>query len=128
MSISPKKLTVSKDRKTLTVEFNDDQIGALNAEMLRVLSPSAEVQGHSPEQRKTIAGKRDVQIMQMEPVGNYAVRIVFDDMHDTGIFTWVYLHELTEHKQKRWADYLAELDEKGLSREPAAPAREFPLS
>ena len=115
----PTKLTVRKDRKSLEVAFGENAAYELTAEILRVLSPSAEVQGHSPEQRKTISGKRDVQIMQMEPVGNYAVRIVFDDMHETGIFTWSYLRELGENQEERWEAYLVELEEKGYSRDPA---------
>ncbi|MEQ8401277.1 MAG: DUF971 domain-containing protein [Roseitalea porphyridii] len=114
--IWPTELRVSQDRKTLTVAFEDGTRHELPAEMLRVMSPSAEVQGHSPAQRKTIGGKKNVQIMQVEPVGNYAVRIVFDDMHSTGIFTWTYLDELGREKEARWAAYLAELEEKGLSR------------
>jgi DUF971 family protein len=88
----------------------------LPAEMLRVLSPSAEVQGHSPEQRVIVPGKRNVAISRIEPVGNYAVRIVFDDFHDTGIFTWHYLRELGEEREERWQAYLDELAAKGLSR------------
>jgi len=114
--IWPTELRVSQDRKTLTVAFEDGTRHELPAEMLRVMSPSAEVQGHSVAQRKTIGGKKTVQIMQVEPVGNYAVRIVFDDMHSTGIFTWTYLDELGREKEARWAAYLAELEEKGLSR------------
>lgn len=114
--IWPTELRVSQDRKTLTVAFEDGTRHELPAEMLRVMSPSAEVQGHSPAQRKTIGGKKNVQIMQIEPVGNYAVRIVFDDVHSTGIFTWTYLDELGREKEARWAAYLAELEEKGLSR------------
>ena len=112
----PTELRVARDKRTLTVAFEDGTRHDLPAEMLRVMSPSAEVQGHSPEQRKTIGGKKNVQIMQVEPVGNYAVRIVFDDMHSTGIFTWTYLDELGRDKDAKWAAYLAELDEKGLSR------------
>jgi DUF971 family protein len=113
---APKELRVSKDRKLLTVTFPDHQPFELPAEMLRVLSPSAEVQGHSPEQRVTVPGKRDVAISKIEPVGNYAVRITFDDFHDTGIFTWAYLHTLGREKDARWNEYLAELSQKGLSR------------
>ncbi|HET6492471.1 MAG TPA: DUF971 domain-containing protein, partial [Burkholderiales bacterium] len=87
MSRPPTELRVSKDRRLLTVTFSGEGAFELPAEMLRVLSPSAEVQGHSPEQRVTVPGKRNVAIARIEPVGNYAVRIVFDDMHDTGIFT-----------------------------------------
>jgi DUF971 family protein len=114
---APKELRVSKDRKLLTVSFPDSSPYELPAEMLRVLSPSAEVQGHSPEQRVTVPGKRNVAILKIEPVGNYAVRITFDDFHDTGIFTWSYLQELGAEKETRWNDYLAELAEKGLSRD-----------
>jgi len=114
----PRELRVSPDRKTLTISFDNGEVYALAAEMLRVLSPSAEVQGHSPEQRVTVPGKINVAILKMEPVGNYAVRITFDDMHDTGLFSWTYLRELGREKESRWQAYLDELAEKGLSREP----------
>jgi DUF971 family protein len=113
---APKELRVSKDRRLLTVTFPGHAPFELPAELLRVLSPSAEVQGHSPEQRVTVPGKRDVAISRIEPVGNYAVRIVFDDLHDTGIFTWNYLHTLGHEKDARWQSYLDELEQKGLSR------------
>lgn len=111
----PTELRVSRDRRELTVTFGETSY-RLPAELLRVLSPSAEVQGHSPEQRITVPGKRNVVIMAIDPVGNYAIRIAFDDMHDTGIFTWSYLDELGREKDERWNAYLAELAEKGLSR------------
>ena len=114
--ISPTELRVSKDRRLLTVSVPADERFELSAEMLRVLSPSAEVQGHSPEQRVTVPGKRDATIIRIEPVGNYAVRIVFDDGHDTGIFSWGYLHELGQEKEARWQAYLDELAAKGLAR------------
>jgi DUF971 family protein len=114
---APKELRVSKDRRLLTVTFGDAAPFELPAEMLRVLSPSAEVQGHSPEQRVTVPGKRNVAITRIDPVGNYAVRITFDDFHDTGIFTWAYLRTLGEEKAERWNGYLAELGAKGLSRD-----------
>jgi DUF971 family protein len=113
---APTELRVSKDRRMLTVSFPNEQSIALEAELLRVLSPSAEVQGHSPEQRVTVPGKRDVAIARMEHVGNYAVRIGFDDGHDTGIFTWDYLQRLGREKAQAWQDYLDELAAKGLSR------------
>ncbi len=113
---APSELRVSKDRKLLTLTFPGEPPYELPAEMLRVLSPSAEVQGHSPEQRVTVPGKRDVAISKLEPVGNYAVRVVFDDFHDTGIFTWSYLAELGKERESRWQAYLAELAEKGMSR------------
>ena len=112
----PKELRVSKDKRSLTISFDDGEAFTLSAEYLRVTSPSAEVQGHSPAQRKTVPGKRNVEIMKMEPVGNYAVRITFTDLHDTGIFSWVYLRELGVEHAGRWAAYLAELEEKGMSR------------
>ena len=114
--ISPTELRVSKDRKLLSVTFPNHRPFELPAELLRVQSPSAEVQGHAPEQRITVPGKRNVAILKIEPVGNYAVRITFDDMHDTGIFTWTYLHELGHDKEARFAAYLGELAAKGLSR------------
>lgn len=114
---APRELRVSKDRRLLSVTFPDHHPFELPAELLRVASPSAEVQGHSPEQRVTIPGKRNVAILKIEPVGNYAVRITFDDFHDTGIFTWNYLHTLGHEKDARWNAYLAELAEKGLSRD-----------
>lgn len=114
---APSELRVSKDRKLLTVTFPAHPPMELPAEMLRVMSPSAEVQGHSQEQRVTVPGKRNVTIRKIDPVGNYAVRITFDDFHDTGIFTWNYLHTLGHEKDHRWQDYLAELQEKGLSRD-----------
>ena len=114
---APSELRVSKDRQTLTVTFPDHAPIALPAEMLRVLSPSAEVQGHSPEQRVTVPGKRHVGIARLEPVGNYAIRIVFDDAHETGLFTWNYLHTLGHEAGERWQAYLDGLAAKRLSRD-----------
>lgn len=115
-TIWPTELRVAKDRKSLTISFNSGESFEISAEMLRVLSPSAEVQGHSPEQRVTVWGKRDITISEMVPIGNYAVRIVFDDRHDTGIFTWTYLARLGRDKDALWQEHLDELQEKGLSR------------
>lgn len=112
----PSKLRVSPDKAALTVEFGEGEVFELPAEMLRVMSPSAEVQGHSPAERKTVGGKRDVTITAIRPIGNYAARITFDDGHDTGIFSWTYLHQLGSERESRWATYLRELDEKGLTR------------
>lgn len=112
----PKEIRVSRDRRTMTVTFQDEPAAELSAEMLRVLSPSAEVQGHSPEQRVTVGGKRNVAISRIEPVGNYAIRIVFDDGHQTGIFTWPYLLDLAQNREERFDAYLAELKDKGLER------------
>jgi DUF971 family protein len=112
----PTELKVDKDRALLIVTFEDSAAFSLPAELLRVMSPSAEVQGHSPEERVTVPGKRAVRILRIEPVGNYAARIVFDDGHDTGLYTWAYLRELGENKDARWHDYLAELAAKRLTR------------
>ncbi|MFK3693171.1 gamma-butyrobetaine hydroxylase-like domain-containing protein [Agrobacterium tumefaciens] len=113
----PTELLVSKDRRDLTVSFDDGSVYRLSAEMLRVLSPSAEVQGHGPGQKVTVPGKRDVTIRNLVATGNYAVRIAFDDGHDSGIYTWKYLKELGESGQTLFAEYERELAEKGLSRE-----------
>ena len=113
----PTELRVSSDRRHLSVTFPGEETFVFPAEMLRVLSPSAEVQGHSPEQRVTVPGKIDVAISRIEPVGNYAVRIVFDDFHDSGIFTWSYFMALGHEKEERWRSYLDMLAQKGLSRE-----------
>jgi DUF971 family protein len=116
----PTELRLHKDRKILAVTFDNGGSFELPAEYLRVRSPSAEVQGHSPAERRVVGGKRDVQILELHPVGNYAVRLVFDDTHATGIFTWDYLLELGQNREKYWRDYLNELAEKKLSRAPAA--------
>jgi DUF971 family protein len=112
----PIELRLDKDKRVLTVSFDDGRSFALPAELLRVLSPSAEVQGHSEEQRVTVAGKKDVRILRIEPVGNYAARIVFDDGHDTGLFVWEYLRELGENREARWQAYLDDLAAKKLTR------------
>jgi DUF971 family protein len=114
----PTELRLSKDRRELRIAFDDGSAFNLPAEYLRVMSPSAEVRGHSPSERKTVAGKRYVEIIGVEPVGNYAVRLRFDDMHDTGIYGWNYLYELGAVHDENWQNYLAELDAKGLSRDP----------
>ncbi len=112
----PTELRLDKEKRTLTVAFDDGVQFALPAELLRVFSPSAEVQGHSAEQRVTVPGKKDVRISELEPVGTYAVRITFDDGHDTGLYMWAYLRGLGENQEARFADYLKELGDKGLSR------------
>lgn len=114
--IWPQEIRLVKDRRALIISFNGGEKYALSAEYLRTHSPSAEVQGHSPEQRKTINGKAEVQILKVKPVGNYAVRIIFDDLHETGIFSWEYLRKLGQEFEARWSAYLEELAEKGLTR------------
>jgi DUF971 family protein len=116
----PTELRLHKDHKTLTVAFDGGERFDLAAEYLRVRSPSAEVQGHSPSERRTVPGKQNVAIIEVHPIGNYAVRLTFDDMHSTGIFSWEYLFELGQNRQKYWNEYLGELDAKGLSRTAAA--------
>jgi DUF971 family protein len=114
----PSELRLGKDRKALTVTFDTGERLVLDAEFLRVMSPSAEVQGHSPDERKTVPGKRHVAILEIHPIGNYAVRLVFDDMHSTGIYSWDYLLELGRSRERKWQGYLDELASKGLSRDP----------
>ena len=114
----PTELRLHKDRKTLTVSFDGGEHYDFSAEYLRVQSPSAEVQGHSAEERKTVSGKRDVGILEVLPVGNYAVRLVFDDMHSTGIYGWEFLRDLGRNHARNWQDYLDELAAKNLTRDP----------
>jgi DUF971 family protein len=115
----PTELRLAKDRRSLTISFEDGTSFVLPAEYLRVESPSAEVQGHNPDERITVTGKRQIGIMEVNPVGNYAVRLVFDDMHSTGIYSWDYFHQLGREHDTRWARYLEELEAKKLSRDPA---------
>jgi DUF971 family protein len=114
----PTELRVDRAEKRLTVTFDDGESFVLPAELLRVESPSAEVQGHGPSQKTIIAGRRHVGIMELEPVGNYAVRIRFDDLHDTGMYSWRYLYQLGKNQEKIWAAYLEALEQRGLSRDP----------
>jgi DUF971 family protein len=118
----PSELRLRKDRAALTVVFDNGEAFEFPAEFLRVYSPSAEVQGHSPAERKTVGGKRNVAILEVQPVGNYAVRLVFDDTHSTGIFSWDYLARLGRDQGRMWQAYLDELAAKGLSREKPATA------
>lgn len=110
------EIRVRRATRRLDVSFADGGTAELPAEYLRVESPSAEVQGHAPDQKVTVAGKQAVEIVHVEPIGNYAVRIRFSDGHDTGIYTWDYLHELGADYEARWAAYLAALARKGLRR------------
>ena len=115
-AVRPPRLEITDEGAGLTVEFACRSRYEFTAELLRVMSPSAEVQGHSPEQRVTVGGKRNVKIRELRPVGNYAVRIAFNDGHDTGLYTWTYLQQLGREKEKRWGQYLEELGQKGLNR------------
>ncbi|MDR3495389.1 MAG: DUF971 domain-containing protein [Ancalomicrobiaceae bacterium] len=112
----PTELRLKQDRRTLVVSFNSGEQYDLPAEFLRVSSPSAEVQGHSPAEHKLQYGKHDVEILGLEPVGNYAVKISFSDLHSSGIYMWDYLLLLGRDQARLWADYLAELEAAGRSR------------
>ena len=114
----PAEVRLKRAEKMLEVDFDDDRRFAYPAEFLRVESPSAEVQGHGPGQKQIVAGRRHVGILDIEAVGNYAIRIKFDDLHDTGIFSWQYLYELGEHRDAIWHSYIDALAEHGLSRDP----------
>ena len=116
MDKTPKQIRLKKDKVTLVVVFHDGDEYELPAEYLRVESPSAEVQGHGPDEKKTVPGKRDIQIKDIQAVGRYAVRLVFDDGHDSGTYNWEYLDRLGREYDQRWAAYLDALDQKGLSR------------
>ena len=117
-SSRPTEIRFKKAEKTLDITFDDGRRFSFPAELLRVESPSAEVQGHGPGQKQIVAGRRHVSILEIEPVGHYAIRLIFDDLHDTGIFSWAYLLELGAHMEDRWNAYLAVLSANGLSRDP----------
>ena len=114
----PTEVRLVRDERRLEVTFDSGEVFSLPAELLRVESPSAEVQGHGPDQKVVVAGKREVAIVAVEPVGNYAVRLTFDDLHDTGIYSWDLLHELGRRRDELWRRYLAALEERGLGRDP----------
>jgi DUF971 family protein len=113
----PLEIRVKRAERRLEVDFDDGASFGYPAELLRVESPSAEVQGHTPSQKVTVGGKRNVGIVRLEPVGNYAVRILFDDGHSTGIYSWSYLRQLGEDQESLWANYLAQVEAQGLSRD-----------
>jgi DUF971 family protein len=116
--VQPTEIRVKREEKALEISFEDGSTFSIPAELLRVESPSADVQGHGPSQKTVIAGRRHVGIMAVEPVGNYAVRLKFDDLHDTGIFTWQALYKFGTDQDTMWQGYLNALAEKGLSRDP----------
>ncbi len=116
----PVEIRLKKAEKRLEIDFDNGRRFSYPAELLRVESPSAEVQGHGPSQKQVVAGREHVGILEVEPVGNYAIRIKFDDLHDTGIFSWEYLYGLGENQDALWQAYLAALAAKGLSRDPRA--------
>ena len=112
----PSELRLNPEKNLLTVSFDGGERFELAAEYLRVESPSAEVQGHGPLEKTIVPRKRTVKIRALEPVGRYAVRIVFDDGHDTGLYTWAYLRELGKDQEKKWAAYVHALIDNGLTR------------
>ncbi|MFZ5780476.1 MAG: gamma-butyrobetaine hydroxylase-like domain-containing protein [Pseudomonadota bacterium] len=113
----PTELRLVREEARLEIEYDDGVTQVLPAEYLRVESPSAEVQGHGPGQKKVVGGRRGVKITAIEPVGHYAVRILFDDGHDSGIYSWSYLRELGDAQRERWAAYEAALKAHGLTRD-----------
>jgi DUF971 family protein len=114
----PTEIKLHQKSRLLEVAFDDGQRFSLPCEYLRVFSPSAEVRGHGPGQEVLQVGKRDVAITAIEPVGSYAVKLVFSDGHDTGLYSWDYLHELGEKQESSWKSYLARLEQAGASRDP----------
>jgi DUF971 family protein len=115
----PSEIRLVRATQTLEISFDDGTRFALPAEYLRVESPSAEVKGHGAGPKQLVSGKRHVAIVAVEPVGNYAVRLRFDDGHDTGLYSWSYLHQLGREQANRWQEYLARLDAAGARRDPA---------
>ena len=119
MRPAPTAITLHRQSRVLKVGYADGAVHSLPCEYLRVFSPSAEVRGHGGGEPSLVPGKRNVSIARIEPVGHYAVRLVFDDGHDSGLYSWDVLHELTRDDEANWARYLARLDEHGMSRDSA---------
>lgn len=117
-SPTPTEIRVNREEKLLEIDFNDGKSFKIPAELLRVESPSAEVQGHGPDEKKIIGGRRHVAILEVEPVGNYAIAIKFDDLHDSGIYSWATLYAFGENQDAMWQNYLKNLEAHGLSRDP----------
>lgn len=114
----PNALRLRKKSRVLEVEYPDGMQYSLSWEYLRVYSPSAEVRGHHPSQAVLQTGKKNIGVEEVRPVGHYAIQIVFDDGHDSGLYAWDYLHALCTEQETRWADYLAELEAAGAGRDP----------
>ena len=114
----PTEIRLKRAEKVLEVDFDDGSSFRLPAELLRVESPSAEVQGHAPDQKQIVAGRLHVGIMEIEAVGRYAIRIKFDDLHDSGIYSWDTLYDFGRRQDEIWQGYLLALAESGLQREP----------
>ncbi len=125
---SPTEITLHAASRVLEVAFDDGRVFKLPFEFLRVYSPSAEVRGHGPGQETLQVGKRDVTILELEPVGHYAVRPTFSDGHDSGIYSWRYLYELGVDQERLWAEYLEQLEAAGASRDPAASPTSMPAA
>jgi DUF971 family protein len=119
MTMIPTEITLHQQSKTLEVAFEDGSRFKLPFEFLRVYSPSAEVRGHGPGQETLQTGKRDVILTEVEPAGSYALKLIFDDGHDSGLYTWEYLYELGKYHDAMWHDYLTRLEAAGESRDPA---------
>lgn len=117
-AFTPSEINYLRDDRVLEIIWDDGVTTRISAELLRVESPSAEVQGHHPSEKKIIAGRRHVGIIDIVPVGNYAIRITFDDLHDSGLYSWQYLRELHDSQDRLWRDYLEALKARGLSRDP----------
>lgn len=119
--MQPASIRYHKKTRTLELQYSDGKNAVLSAELLRVFSPSAEVRGHSEDQRVLQTGKKQVKIQSVDPIGNYAIRIEFDDGHDTGIYSWGYLKELIDRREEYWAQYLRDLEQANASRLPQIP-------
>ena len=116
-NLHPLTISLHKQSKVLKIVYDDGTVFELSCEYLRVFSPSADVKGHGPGQEVLQTGKENVNISEVQPVGNYAVRFVFDDGHDTGLYTWNYLYELGKNRENNWRDYLHKLNESGYIRQ-----------
>ena len=114
----PTEIKLHQKSRLLEIAFDDGKRFSLPCEYLRVFSPSAEVRGHGPGQEVLQVGKRNVEIKEIEPVGVYAVKLVFSDGHDTGLYSWEYLYELGEKQESSWKSYLARMEQAGASRDP----------
>lgn len=114
----PVEIRLKQEEKALEIDFDDGTSFYYPAELLRVESPSAEVQGHGGDEKVIVPGRRHVGIMDVEQIGNYALKIKFDDLHETGLYSWTYLYDLGKKKDAIWERYLQALEEKGLSRDP----------
>jgi DUF971 family protein len=121
VSTTPTNITLHAASRLLELEYQDGQTLRLPFEFLRVYSPSAEVRGHGPGQETLQVGKKDVSITALQPIGYYAVQPIFSDGHTSGIYSWDYLYEIGVNQERLWAEYLAELDAAGASREAGAP-------